>query len=63
MDKNTLVKDARYEGRYVAFRSAIDHSVIADGDNPQNVMRDAKKAGAEHPMIVFIPDKKMTCCY
>ena len=63
MEKNILVKDNKYEGKYVAFSSVVDHTVVADGDNPERVMADAKAAGAANPVIVFIPDKNMTCCY
>ncbi|MGA2916568.1 MAG: DUF5678 domain-containing protein [Sedimentisphaerales bacterium] len=63
MDKHTLVKDSRYEGKYVAFTSVVDHTVIAYGSKPEDVMEKAKKAGASHPMIFFVPDKNMTCCF
>ncbi|MCX5632223.1 MAG: DUF5678 domain-containing protein [Phycisphaerae bacterium] len=63
MDKHVLVKDSKYEGGYVAFTSVTNHTVIAYGSKPEDVMRKAKEAGASHPMIFFVPEKNMTCCY
>lgn len=44
MEKNILVRDDKYEGKYVAFTSVVDHTVIAKGDNPERVMAAAKKS-------------------
>jgi|WetSurMetagenome_2_1015567.scaffolds.fasta_scaffold133493_2 hypothetical protein len=63
MDNNILVRDNKHEGKYIAFRSIVDRTIVAEGDNPDNVMRDAKKAGCDHPMIMYVPEKNMTCCY
>ncbi len=63
MENNILVRDDKYEGKYVAFVSIADHTVIAQGDDAQHVMDEAKSSGAEHPMLIYIPDKDMTCCF
>jgi hypothetical protein len=63
MDDNILVRDDKYEGKYVAFQSVVDHTVVAEGSDASKVMQDAKENGVENPMLVFIPDKNMTCCY
>jgi len=63
VENNILVRDEKHEGKYVAFRSVVDRTIVAEGDNPDNVVRDAKKAGYEHPMIMYVPSKNMTCCY
>ncbi len=62
MDKHILVKDSKYEGGYVAFTSVTDHTVIAFGKEPEEVIDKAKKI-SEHPMILFVPAKDMTCYY
>jgi len=63
MDKDVLVRDDRHEGKYIAFLSVVDHTVVAEGDDPESVVRDAKKAGYEHPMVIYVPDKDTTYCY
>ncbi len=63
MEKNILVRDDKHEGKYVAFHSIVERTIVAEGDNPEAVMHDAKKAGCEHPMIMYVPDKNITCCY
>lgn len=61
--KHVLVKDSKYEGKYVAFRSLNDHKIVAVGNKPEDVKRKAEEAGASQPMIFFVPNKNMTCCY
>lgn len=63
MENNLLVKDDKYEGKYVALLSVIDHTIVAEGHDPNAVVTAAKKAGFEHPFLLFVPDKKMTCCF
>ena len=63
MDRHVLVKDEKYGGKYVAMRSVIDHTVIAEGQNPEEVLKKAKENGCDQPMIMYVPDKSMTCCY
>lgn len=63
MEKTMLVKDDKYEGKYVAFVSVTDHKIVAEGESPEDVFNEAKKSGCPQPMIVFVPDKGMTCCY
>jgi hypothetical protein len=61
--KHTLVKDSNYEGKFVALRSVIDHTVVAFGDEPEKVSQEAKKNGADQPLIMYVPDKNMSFCY
>lgn len=63
MQKHILVKDDKYEGKYVAFTSVIDHTIIAQGKNPKVVMEKAKANGADQPLIMFVPHKKTSFCY
>lgn len=44
--KHVLVKDSKYEGKYVAFRSITDHQIIAVGNKPEDVKRQAEEAGS-----------------
>ncbi len=62
-DFNILVRDEKYEGKYVAFRSVSDHTVIAEGQTPESVLESAKKNGYDHPMVLYVPNKDISCCY
>jgi len=63
MESNILVRDEKHEGKYVAFRSVTDYTVVAEGSDPESVVQEAKKAGYEHPMVMYVPEKNITCCY
>jgi hypothetical protein len=63
MKDHILVKDSKYEGKYVAFQSVDDHTIIADGDEPERVMKEAKEKGAKQPLLMFIPNKDMSFCF
>ena len=63
MDDQVLVRDAKYEGKYVAFVSLTDHTVAAFGDVAGEVLQQARAAGAKDPVIVYIPQSDMTWVY
>ena len=62
--KNTqpLVSDSKYEGKYVAFE-ASGKGIIASGKNPGTVVKKARNKGIKTPVIVFVPEKGVTCVY
>lgn len=62
-ERNILVRDNKHEGKFIAFRSVSDRTIVAEGSNPDTVILKAKKAGYENPMIMYVPDKNLTCCY
>jgi hypothetical protein len=55
MADNILVKDRKYEGQYVAMRSL--------GNDPSQVLKQARAKGAAAPVIVFVPEPNMTLIY
>lgn len=59
----TLVKDAKYKGSYVALRSFKDNHVVASGMQPEDVIEQAERLGCKMPVIVFVPEKEMTHVY
>jgi hypothetical protein len=63
MDNETLVTDKEYEGQYVALASFLDNTVLAWGDDPEEVSKQAHASGAEDPVIVYIPESGVTCIY
>jgi hypothetical protein len=54
-----LTSEEGYEGRYVALRSLSDRTVIASGDDPGIVMKEACERGADNPVIFFLPSHDM----
>ncbi|MCE5185911.1 MAG: DUF5678 domain-containing protein [Planctomycetaceae bacterium] len=63
MENHVLVNDEKHEGKYVAFSSIVDHTIVSEGDDPESVMISAREQGHESPMIVYIPNKDMRHCY
>ncbi|MEK7376746.1 MAG: DUF5678 domain-containing protein [Candidatus Margulisiibacteriota bacterium] len=61
--ENTLVKDKKYSGRYVALKEFGDKTVIADGKDPNEAIRNANKKGLKDPVILFVPAKDMVQIY
>ncbi|MBI3582705.1 MAG: hypothetical protein HY096_01990 [Nitrospinae bacterium] len=47
----------KYSGKYVATKTFKDKDVISFGDDPVKVFNDAKKAGADDPVVFYIPEK------
>ena len=60
---NTLIKDERYSGRFVALKSFDDKTVIADGKDPREVLEKSVKKGYKNPVILFVPVKDMVQIY
>jgi high-affinity K+ transport system ATPase subunit B len=63
MPSKVLIAEEGYEGKYVALRSMADRTVIASGDNPQAVMKQAQKQGITDPVIFFVPNHDITLVY
>ena len=61
--ENTLIKDERLSGRFVALKSFDDKTVIADGKNPKEVLEKSIKNGYKNPVILFVPVKDMVQIY
>lgn len=58
-----LVVESGYEGKYVALRSVVDRTVVASGDDPETVMREAHEHGVANPVIFFVPSHDVTLVY
>jgi hypothetical protein len=55
----TLLKTNNFNGRYVAMKDFLDHTVIADGITPQEAYEKAEKEGYKDPVVTFVPCKDM----
>jgi len=58
-----LISEEGYEGKYVALRSMSDRTVIASGDDPETVMKEAREQGADDPVVFFVPSHDITLVY
>jgi hypothetical protein len=59
-----LVKNGKkYSGKYVATRSFKDKNVLCAGTDPVKVIQEAKKRGAQDPVLVYVPKKGMIHIY
>ena len=58
-----LVSEEGYEGKYVALRSMSDRTVVASGDDPGTVMKEARERGADHAVVFFVPSHDITLVY
>ena len=63
MIEHALITEQGYDGKYVALKSFIDRKVVASGDDPRLVMKQAKKTGYENPVIFFIPQQDVSLVY
>jgi len=63
MTQHVLVADDKYSGKYVALRSFGDNEVIASGDDPADVLAQARAKGVENAVLFFVPKHEMTLVY
>ena len=60
---HTLLKNSNYNGKFVAFHSFEDHTVVGEGSTPQLALEKALKKGIKQPVITFVPIKGMIQIY
>ena len=58
-----LIKEKKYEGKYVALDSFSNIKVVSSGNNPINVLEKAKTKGIDNPVIFFVPKNDITYIY
>jgi hypothetical protein len=61
--EKVLIVEEGYEGKYVALRSTVDRTVIASGDDPRVVMKEAHQKGSAEPLILYIPEHTISLVY
>lgn len=59
----TLVKDDRLNGKYIAIASLENPAVISSGTDPKEVYKEAQQKGCTDPVMVYIPEKDMVQIY
>ena len=61
--EKVLIKEPKYEGKFVTLRSVKDSSVIAYADSPCEVSRLAAEQGIDEPVIFFVPETDVISVY
>lgn len=66
MDMGTAkAKDRQgsYAGQYVAFDPKAGNRIVAHGPQSNRVAAEARRAGVEVPVIVYVPEENTACLY
>jgi hypothetical protein len=58
-----LIKNAKYNGRYIAIKDLSNKRVIAYGKDPKEAYNGAVRKGHRNPLILYIPTKGMAQIY
>ena len=59
----TLVKNRKYIGKYVAMEDFTKPKVVGAGNTPTEAYEKAVSKGYDMPVIVFVPAKNMVQIY
>jgi hypothetical protein len=62
MDK-IMVNSDKYNGQYVAIKSAEDNSIIGSGNTPEDALNQAKGNGFETPFLIYVPEENLVHIY
>ncbi|MBF0532849.1 MAG: hypothetical protein HQL23_07130 [Candidatus Omnitrophica bacterium] len=61
--KQILIKEKKFEGKYVALRD-LNHPIpLADGDNAEDVYNAAVHLGTKNPLLLYVPAEGMVQIY
>ena len=63
MPVEVLVKDEKYRGRYVALKAFGDNTVVGSGKTPLAAVKQARTAGVDDPVLLFVPRKGVVQIY
>jgi hypothetical protein len=58
-----LVNSDKYNGQYVAIKSAEDNTIISSGNTPEEALNKAKEKGIINPFLLYVPDKDLVHIY
>jgi hypothetical protein len=61
--EQVLIKEKKFEGRYVALEDINHPSPIADGASPDEVYEASVKKGFTDPIILYVPHHGMVHIY
>jgi hypothetical protein len=58
-----LIKDKKYQGKFVTLNSLTDNSVVAYGDDPFEVSRLSMERGMKEPNIFYVSESNVALMY
>ena len=61
--EQTLLKNNKYNGKYVAIKDFDDNTIIGEGNEPQEAYEKAIKKGFKEPVILYVPLKDTVYIY
>jgi archaellum component FlaG (FlaF/FlaG flagellin family) len=61
--ERVLVNSDKYNGKYVAFISVEDNTIISSGQTPAEVLTAAKNKGYQNPYLLFVPAEDLVHIY
>ncbi len=62
-NKQVLVTEKKYEGKYVAFDASAGKKIVASGRNPGRLIDKVRRMGISVPTIVFVPKHNAAYIY
>ena len=63
INKQVLVSEKKYEGKYVAFDASKGKKIVASGRNPGRLIDKVRRMGISVPTIVFVPKHNAAYIY
>jgi len=61
--QQVLIKEKKYEGKYVAVKNINDTRVIASGQSMKTAYEKAVKKGVNKPLMIYVPEKNTVHIY
>ena len=63
MTEKILLKEDKYSGQYVAFKSKDDNVVIGFGSTPKQALDSAIQNGYKNPILLYVPERNSVHIY
>jgi len=61
--EKVLVNSDKYNGQYVAIKSATDNTIIGSGNTPEEALNKALRKGIKNPFLLYVPDEGLVHIY
>lgn len=55
--RKILVQSNKYNGQYVAIKSANDNTIVGAGNTPEEALAGAKKREIQNPFLIYVPER------
>lgn len=61
-NNRTLISDPQYQGKYVAFASCNDNTVVGSGKSRKEARKQAIRQGLDDPFVLYVPTSHRVHC-